>query len=179
VFLKKRDMTIMDDAINPRVAAALAELRLASEITASPGGVAAARGAMHRALEARGHSRTWLRTLRLAAIPAVALLAVATAGASAAGAPPGSPLHVARQAEEEVRFDLAGDGRARLGAEFAREHLDDVRNNGAHGDESLTEAKRWVDRAKQNLFTGDATDRKLVEQVSHEVDQQEGGNGNQ
>jgi hypothetical protein len=167
----------MDEDLSPRLSAALEQMRAASEMKPSPGGVASAHGAMHRALNEQRRPSTWFRTLRLAAAPAVALLALASVGASAADARPGSPLHVARQVEEEIRFDIAGDGRTRLAAEFAKKHLDDARDNGVRDEMSVNEAKQWVDRAKHSLPSGDAAaDRSLVDQVSHEVDQQEGGN---
>jgi hypothetical protein len=162
----------------PRLAAALDELRNLSTPPPRPPAVAAARAALHRALEDRsgpagGRLRPRLGGLGLALAMVSIMVGAGGTLAFAAHARPSSPLHGIRLAEERVIYDLAGKNRPSVGAGFAQSRLADARANVDRKD-SLAEAETWLKEASTTPSADRAGDAgQKLEEVTREVNQEQ------
>jgi hypothetical protein len=149
-------MSRQDRDMDPRLAAAFAELRAESDAPADPGAVASARAAMYRAVADREQSRGLLlllqrsrralslhRVLAGAAGTTMALSAVTALGWNA---PAGAPLHLVELAHEQISLALPGTDRAAADLGYAEARLDQAARGDSEG-EALGEAQRLLDDA--------------------------------
>jgi hypothetical protein len=146
--------------MDPRLAAAFAELRAASGELAGPDAVANARGAMYRAVAERHEPRGLLlvmhRTRRGLALHRVfaglagAAMALSAVTALGWNSPAGAPLHLVQLAHEQISLALPGTDRAAADLGYAEARLDQAAR-GESESEALSEAQRLLDDAHDYL----------------------------